>query len=149
MPNKNYLVLDVYSRMIESWEVHQRESSDLSAQMIRKAFMHHKISLQEQPLVLHSDNGSLMKGATILSTLQQLGAQTSFSRPRVSDYNSNPESDFKIMKYRPGYPNHFSSLESAREWVYGFVNWYNMEHKHSGIKLRQTHKEGSKKGSES
>lgn len=101
MPNKNYLVLDVYSRMIESWEVHQRESSDLSAQMIRKAFMHHKVSLQEQPLVLHSDNGSLMKGATILSTLQQLGAQTSFSRPRVSDDNSNPESDFKIMKYRP------------------------------------------------
>ncbi|WOG30401.1 DDE-type integrase/transposase/recombinase [Endozoicomonas sp. 8E] len=66
-----YLVLDVYSRMIVTWEVHERESSDLAAQMIRKAFMQHKISLKEQPLVLHSDNGSPMKGATMLSTLQQ------------------------------------------------------------------------------
>ncbi|WOG26764.1 IS3 family transposase [Endozoicomonas sp. 8E] len=131
-----YLVLDVYSRMIVTWEVHERESSDLAAQMIRKAFMQNKISLQEQPLVLHSDNGSPMKGATMLSTLQQLGVQTSFSRPRVSNDNSYSESGFRTMKYRPGYPNHFSSLESARKWVYGFVNWYNMEHKHSGIKFQ-------------
>lgn len=59
--------------MIVAWEVHERESTELASKMIRKAFMQHKLSLQEQPLVLHSDNGSPMKGSTMLSTLQQLG----------------------------------------------------------------------------
>lgn len=131
-----YLVLDIYSRMIVAWEVHEQESADLAAHMIRKAFMQHKVSLQEQPLVLHSDNGSPMKGSTMLSTLQQLGVQTSFSRPRVSNDNPYSESGFRTMKYRPEYPNHFANLESAREWVHGFVNWYNLEHKHSGIKFQ-------------
>ena len=38
------------------------------------------------------------------------------------------------MKYRPGYPRRpFKSLEAAREWVAGFVTWYNETHLHSGI----------------
>jgi transposase InsO family protein len=32
------------------------------------------------PLVLHSDNGSAMNGATMLATLQNLGMAASFSR---------------------------------------------------------------------
>ena len=38
-------------------------------------------------LVLHADNGSPMKGATMLATLQKLGVVPSFSRPSVSDDN--------------------------------------------------------------
>jgi hypothetical protein len=34
-------------------------------------------------VVLHSDNGSAMKGATMLATLEHLGVVPSFSRPRV------------------------------------------------------------------
>lgn len=38
------------------------------------------------------------------------------------------------MKYRPGYPSKpFPDLAAAREWVAGFVGWYNHEHLHSGI----------------
>jgi putative transposase len=39
-------------------------------------------------LVLHSDNGKPMRGATMTATLQWLGVVPSFSRPHVS--NDNP-----------------------------------------------------------
>ena len=131
-----YMVLDVYSRMIVAWEIHENESAEYASRMIRKACIRHKISLQKQPLVLHSDNGSPMKGATMLSTLQQLGVQTSFSRPRVSNDNPYSESGFRTMKYRPGYPEVFTGLKEARSWVNAFVSWYNQEHKHSGIQFQ-------------
>ncbi|WP_341480439.1 integrase core domain-containing protein [Clostridium cibarium] len=61
---------------------------------------------------------------------------SSYSRPRVSNDNPFSEAQFKTMKYRPGYPKDgFTSIEEAREWVSTFVNWYNNEHYHSGIKF--------------
>lgn len=91
-------------------------------------------SIKGQPLVLHSDNGSPMKAATFLATLEKLGVQSSFSRPRVSNDNPYSESLFKTMKYRPQYPfKGFSSLDEARQWVSKFVKWYNYTHLHSGI----------------
>ncbi len=46
---------------------------------------------------LHSDNGSPMKGATMLATLQKLGVTPSCSRPSVSNDNPYSESLFKTM----------------------------------------------------
>ena len=127
-----YLAMDIYSRKIVGWEVHERESADLAAQLIRKAWRAEGIS--EQGLVLHSDNGAPMKGATMLATLQRPCVVPSFSRPSVSDDNPCPESLFRSMKYSPAYPNKpFDSIEAAREWVHTFVNWYNGTHRHSGI----------------
>ena len=131
-----YMVLDVYSRKIVTWEIHTEESAEHASRMIQKACMQQKISLLERPLVLHSDNGSPMKGATMLSTLQQLGVHTSFSRPRVSNDNPFSESGFKTMKYRPDYPACFESLDTARRWVHSFVRWYNHDHKHSSLKFQ-------------
>ena len=43
---------------------------------------------------------------------------------------------FKTLKYRPEYPSlPFKTLADAREWVAGFVAWYNPEHLHSAIKF--------------
>ena len=75
-----------------------------------------------------------MKAATFMATLEKLGIQSSFSRPRVSNDNPYSESLFKTMKYRPVYPNQgFKDLAEAREWVSEFVHWYNHNHLHSGI----------------
>jgi transposase InsO family protein len=69
--------------------------------------------------VLHSDNGSLMKGATMLVTLQRLGIAPSFSRPSVSNDNPYSESLFRTLKYAPKYPiKPFETLTDARQWVY-------------------------------
>ena len=40
------------------------------------------------PRVLHGDNGSPLKGATVQALLGRLGITASFSRPRVSDDNA-------------------------------------------------------------
>jgi len=60
-------------------EVHENETADHAALLIRKAFLAEGIS--KGRLVLHSDNGSPMNGATMLATLQRLGVVPSFSRP--------------------------------------------------------------------
>ena len=89
-----YLILDLYSRKIVGWEVWEEENAELSSRLIRKAYMAEGIGLnpQRKPLILHSDNGSPMKGSTMLETLYQLGVQPSRSRPRVSNDNPYAES---------------------------------------------------------
>jgi len=129
-----YLIMDLYSRKIVGWEIHENESSNLAAQLMRKACLSENIA--SQPLVLHSDNGSPMKGSSMLETLYQLGVASSFSRPRVSNDNAYSESLFRTCKYRPDYPaNGFATIDEAREWVLSFSRWYNTEHKHSGLKF--------------
>lgn len=129
-----YMISDLYSRKIVSWEVWEEETAEHASELIRKAVISEKITLRDYHLVLHSDNGSPMKGATMLETLYSLGITPSRSRPRVSNDNPYAESLFKTLKYNPNYqPKGFESLDKARQWVKWFVNWYNHEHKHSGI----------------
>ena len=129
-----YLIMDVFSRKIVGWEVYAEESADHAAKTFRKAYLREGIA--GQPLILHSDNGSPMKGATMLGTLQNLGVMPSFSRPSVSNDNPFSESLFKTLKYHPGLPDKpFETLEEARLWCAGFQHWYNEEHQHSAIKF--------------
>ncbi len=128
-----YLMLDIWSRKVVGWQVHEEESTDLAAGLAQRACTDEKV--EPGSLVLHADNGGPMKGSTMLATLQGLGIAASFSRPSVSDDNAMCESIFRTLKYRPGYPRKpFASLEAARTWVADFVAWYNDEHLHSGIR---------------
>jgi len=129
-----YLILDVFSRKIVGWEVYASESADQAAKVFRTAYLRECVAGED--LVLHSDNGSPMKGATMLATLQRLGVMPSFSRPSVSNDNPYSESLFKTLKYHPGFPDQpFDSLQEARLWVTGFVHWYNEIHRHSALKF--------------
>jgi len=129
-----YMIMDVWSRKILASTVFLKESNDYSARLFLKACF--RLGINPEGLVLHSDNGGPMKGATMLATLQRLGVVPSFSRPQVSDDNPYSEALFRTMKYRPGYPSRpFSSLAAAQTWVDGFVDWYNTEHLHSGIRF--------------
>ena len=130
-----YLIIDIFSRDIVGWEVWEEESAEHASELIKRACLAQK-RLTTMPLVLHSDNGSPMKGATMLETLYALGITPSNSRPRVSNDNPYSESLFKTLKYRPNYqPKGFRSLEEARAWCSIFVHWYRHEHHHSGIKF--------------
>src|SRR5690606_33448125 len=97
-----YMVMDVYSRMIVGWEIHEDERAEHAAMLITKACLRHRV--RQDALVLHADNGSPMKGATMLATLQRLGIVPSFSRPAVSDDNAYSEALFRTLKYSPAYP---------------------------------------------
>lgn len=130
---KLYLILDMFSRLIVGHEVWEEEKAEHAQHLIKRSTLSQ--GLAGKPLILHSDNGSPMKAATFLATLEKLGVQSSFSRPRVSNDNPYSESLFRTMKYSPKYPfNGFINLQEARKWVQKFVNWYNKEHLHSGIK---------------
>ncbi len=127
-----YLILDVFSRKVVGWEIYDRESMEYSSEVVLRATLSER--LQGKPLVLHSDNGSPMKGSSLLTTLSKLGIEPSFSRPGVSNDNPYSESLFRTLKYRPVYPyKGFADIEAARKWVYEFVIWYNKEHRHSGL----------------
>jgi len=129
-----YLILDIYSRKIVGWEIHDHESSENASVLVRKTHLREKIGIK--PVILHSDNGSPMKGASLMATLHELGVASSYSRPRVSNDNAYAESIFRTCKYRPNYPyKGFTALQDARDWVLEFAHWYNYRHKHSGIKF--------------
>jgi putative transposase len=129
-----YLILDIYTRDIVGWEVWEQETAENSSRLIRRAVLSQGVDCNKHPLVLHSDNGSPMKGATMLETLYELGVKPSRSRPRVSNDNPYSESIFRTCKYRPDYPaKGFPCLADAREWCKKFVHWYRHEHRHSGI----------------
>ena len=129
-----YLFMDIYSRKIVGWQVYETESSERASEVMRDICVRENIAPKQ--VVLHSDNGSPMKGATMLATLQKLGVIPSFSRPACSNDNPFSESLFKTLKYRPAYPQRsFESLMAARQWVGTFVHWYNEEHRHSAIKF--------------
>ena len=143
-----YLFSDLYDRHIVGWDVFEEESADHASRLIRRITLAQG-RLTTEPLVLHSDNGSPMKGATMLETLYKLGITPSHSRPRVSNDNSYAESLFKTLKYSPAYqPKGFASLEDAKAWVRWFVNWYNNEHHHSGLKYLTPAQRRSGKGAE-
>jgi putative transposase len=131
-----YMIMDLYSRKIVGWEVWENESSENASKLVRKAVYSENILLKKEPLVLHSDNGSPMKGASLLATLYRLGIVSSKSRPRVSNDNPYIESLFRTVKYMPVFPHKgFEMLNKAREWVHTFVQYYNSEHRHSSLKF--------------
>ena len=129
-----YLVVDLWSRKIVASAVHAEESSEHAAELLEQA--HKRQGVAPGSLVVHMDNGSPMKGATLRATLDRLGVTSSYSRPSVSNDNPYSESLFRTLKYRPEYPSEaFASIEAAERWVADFVSWYNTQHRHSAIRF--------------
>ena len=130
-----YLILDLYSRKIVGWEVHDSDHSDHAVHLVRRTALAEGIAAMTDKPVLHGDNGSTLKATTVLAMLNWLGVKPSYSRPRVSDDNAYAESLFRTAKYRPEFPaKGFTDLQQARAWAADFVHWYNVDHRHSGIR---------------
>jgi putative transposase len=132
-----YLILDLYSRKIVGFEVHNTDSADHAAHLARRTALTEGVHAMPVRPVLHGDNGATLKGTTVLAMLHWLGIEPSYSRPRVSDDNPYAEAVFRTAKYRPEFPvKGFAELDAAREWAARFVHWYNDEHRHSGYPIR-------------
>ncbi len=127
-----YMIIDIYSRKIVGWEVHERQCGDKAAELLQRTVWAERCLNQD--VVLHSDNGSPMKSLTMRAKMQDLGIVNSYSRPGVSNDNAYSESLFKTVKYSRQWPSEgFNDLEEVRQWCQGFVSWYNNEHRHSKI----------------
>lgn len=130
-----YFIMDIYSRKIVGWRIHESESSEHAAMLMKQACWDESVTPEQ--LVLHSDNGAPMKGLTMLVMLQELGVVPSFSRPSVSDDNPYSEALFKTAKYHHSFPwlDKFATIMDARMWGEQLVYWYNFEHLHSALKF--------------
>ncbi len=130
-----YVILDLFSRKIVGFEVHESDSSDCAVDLLRRTALAEGLHTLDRKPVLHGDNGSTLKATTVLAMMNWLGLKASYSRPRVSDDNSFVEALFRTAKYRPQFPvKGFSDIEQARAWANWFVSWYNHNHRHSGIR---------------
>lgn len=129
-----YLIMDIFSRKIVGHRVYEDQTAENAAALAKEAYSNEKINGNK--IKLHSDNGSPMKGSTMLVTLQKLGVIPSFSRPSVSNDNPFSEALFRTLKYCPEYPSKpFETIMQANQWVICFVKWYNTKHLHSGLKF--------------
>lgn len=135
-----YTIMDLFSRKIIGFEVHDTDDSDHAAQLLRRTARAEGTAAATLKPVLHGDNGSTFKATSVLAMLHWLGISPSHSRPRVSNDNAHAEALFRTAKYRPDFPARgFASLDDARQWAMQFVQWYNHEHRHSAIRYVTPH----------
>jgi len=128
-----YVIMDIYSRYVVGWMVAERESAMLAERLIRETC--ERQGIVKDQLTIHADRGVSMRSKTVAQLMADLGVTKSHSRPHVCDDNPYSESQFKTLKYHPSFPGQFGSLEDARLFLRHFFDWYNDEHRHSGIAM--------------
>jgi len=122
----------VFSRYVVGWLLALRESGTLADRLIAETVAKEGIT---SGLTIHADRGSSMTSKPVAFLLADLGITKSHSRPHVSDDNPFSEAQFKTLKYHPTFPQRFGSPEDARAFLGPFFDWYNTQHRHSGIGL--------------
>jgi putative transposase len=125
-----YVMIDIYSRYIVGAHVHNTEAAALAVELMTEIF-----GVQGVPHVVHADRGTSMTSKPVAALLDDLGVTRSHSRPRVSNDNPFSEAWNKTLKYAPVFPERFSSLQAARQFMSEFVDFYNHHHRHGGIGL--------------
>lgn len=128
-----YVILDIFSRFVVGWMVAHQESATLARRLIAETC--EKQGIVQGQLTVHADRGGSMASKSVAQLLADLGVTKTHSRPHVSNDNPFSESQFKTLKYRPGFPERFGCAQDARAFSREFFTWYNTEHRHSGIGL--------------
>ena len=126
-----YTIIDIYSRYVPGWMLARAERASLAESLMAETI--EKQAITPGQLTIHSDRGSAMIAKPVAHLLADLGVTKSHSRPHVSNDNPFIESHFRTLKYRPDFPKTFGSFEDAQAHCGRFVDWYNDDHRHSGI----------------
>ena len=126
-----YVILDIYSRYVVGWMVAPKETAALAQRLIKATYA--KQGVNKGDIILHADRGSPMIAKTTAQLCMSLGITKSHNRPYVSNDNPYSESQFKTLKYFPGFPGRFGSLQDSVSFCRPFFQWYNYDHRHSGI----------------
>lgn len=128
-----YVIIDVFSRYVVGWMVAEKESAALAKRFLAETIGKELDDASE--LTVHADRGTSMRSKMVAHLLADLGVTKTHSRPYTSNDNAFSESQFKTMKYRPGFPKSFGALEDAKGFCRPFFRWYNHEHHHHGLAL--------------
>jgi putative transposase len=128
-----YVILDIFSRLVVGWMVAHRELDSLAKRLIEETCV--KQMILPGQLTVHADRGPSMKSKLVAQMLADLGVTKTHSRPHVSNDNPYSEAQFKTLKYCPQFPGNFGCIQDSRSFCQYFFNWYNKEHRHSGIAM--------------
>ena len=128
-----YVIIDIFSRYVVGWTVAAAETGELAKDFIEAVYREQGIT--PGALTLHADRGTSMTSKPVSQLLVDLGVDRSHSRPHVSNDNPYSEAAFKTLKYCPAFPTSFDSIQDARAFCKVFFDYYNHEHRHSGIGL--------------
>jgi putative transposase len=128
-----YVIIDIFSRYVVGWTIANTETGELAKEFIADTLTQHGI--EPDQLALHADRGTSMTSKPVAQLLIDLGVDRSHSRPHVSNDNPYSEAHFKTLKYCPAFPAQFGSIEDARAFCTAFFDYYNHQHRHSGIGL--------------
>ena len=126
-----YVILDIFSRYVPGWMLAHAENARLAEALLADTVT--KQHIGHGQLTIHADRGSPMVAKPVAFLLADLGVTKSHSRPHTSNDNPFSESQFRTMKYRPEFPDRFGCFQDAHSFCSRFFNWYNHEHRHSGI----------------
>jgi len=127
-----FVILDIYSRKVVHTMIAPTETAELAQGFITDAIT---ANGGTAPGVVHADRGTSMTSKNVATLLADLGVTRSHSRPHVSNDNPYSEAQFKTLKYCPAFPGRFGSIADARAFSRRFFQYYNHEHRHSGIGL--------------
>jgi putative transposase len=127
-----YVILDLYSRHVVGWMVSRKENAGLAKHLFGHTLKRHQIAPDQ--LIVHQDRGAPMTAHCFTDLLSDLGVESSYSRPRVSNDNAAAEACFKTVKYAPNYPGRFVDADHARRWLSEFFAHYD-DRPHQGLNL--------------
>ena len=124
-------VLDVYTRRVIGWAMHQILDARLVIAALRMAL------LQRRPtgaLIVHSDRGMQFASAAYRQVLAQHGLLASMSRKGNCYDNAFIESFWSSLKYEVVYHQRFATFAEARTAIFNYIEtFYNRTRLHSSL----------------
>ena len=104
-------VLDVFSRRVIGWAMHQLLDAQLVIAALRMALVQRR---PERSLIIHSDRGAQFASAAYRQLLTQYRLLPSMSRKGNCYDNAFIESFWSTLKYELVYHHHFATYAQAR-----------------------------------
>ncbi len=124
-------VLDLFSRRIVGWAMHQILDARLVIAALRMALAQRR---PVKPLILHSDRGAQFASAAYRQILAQHGLIASMARKGNCHDNAFIESFWSSLKYELVYHHRFATLAEARSAIFHYIEtFYNRTRLHSSL----------------
>jgi putative transposase len=124
-------VLDLFTRRVIGWAMHQVLDAQLVIAALRMALAHR---CPGQPLIIHSDRGAQFASAAYRQLLAQHRLLASMSRKGNCYDNAFIESFWSTLKYELVYHQRFDTYAAARTALFDYIEtFYNRLRLHSSL----------------
>lgn len=124
-------VLDVWTRRVIGWAMHQILDAGLVIAALRMALLQRR---PREALIVHSDRGMQFASAAYRRVLTQHGLVASMSRKGNCYDNAFIESFWSSLKYEVVYHQRFATFAEARTAIFNYIEtFYNRTRLHSSL----------------